>query len=414
MAIKCQKCNKTIGRSEDYLLCRKECAANYHITCLGISKKVFEQLKATKQINEWGCGFCSASSINTEVTGSNNSLFHSCILEENTSKLPRLLREVFQDLVESLSQQHTLLIDEIKELKHQNTQLRNEVQQLNKLITDGTFHSKNSNKVPEPPTVPTFAQVTKNKNTVIVKPKDASQANLKKTKADLITKFDPRKCNVGISDVRPTKSGGLLLKCHNPSEFKKVVLESDLTESYEIHDLKTPLPRIRISGLSDDIDKELIIPYLIKQNENIFSSGSVCKLLKHSQTKRKENIFQALIQVDVTSYNNALKAGHCIVGLDSCTIYDAIDVLRCFKCNGFNHSSRTCKKQTSCPRCAGSHDLKQCQSNTLKCINCMGLKDKESLTEENLAHAVWSYDECRCYKNIIQKLKSDMFTDIQL
>ncbi|KAK9701105.1 hypothetical protein QE152_g30832 [Popillia japonica] len=38
----------------------------------------------------------------------------------------------------------------------------------------------------------------------------------------------------------------------------------------------------------------------------------------------------------------------------------------------YNHKARDCKKVARCPKCAGSHDLKDCKATEkeLKCVNC--------------------------------------------
>jgi hypothetical protein len=106
-----------------------------------------------------------------------------------------------------------------------------------------------------------YADTIKRCASVVVMPKESSQA-VSKTKSDIINKIDPSKSNVDISGVRSTKNGGLILKCHDPSEFKKFALDNKLVDSYEIKDLKTISPRLRISGVSSDLGKEHIISFL--------------------------------------------------------------------------------------------------------------------------------------------------------
>lgn len=86
---------------------------------------------------------------------------------------------------------------------------------------------------------------------------------------------------------------------------------------------------------------------------------------------------QAIIEVDIESYNNIIGTGKLLVGYDSCKVWDATQIRRCFKCSGFNHMSTQCKqKEPTCSKC--SHLLKECQSSSLKCVNCMSLKEKKS------------------------------------
>ena len=52
-------------------------------------------------------------------------------------------------------------------------------------------------------------------------------------------------------------------------------------------------------------------------------------------------------------------------------------VTQCYKCQGFNHIAKDCKKAQKCVRCAGAHKSTECpdknkDSLKLKCSNCNG------------------------------------------
>jgi hypothetical protein len=170
-------------------------------------------------------------------------------------------------------------------------------------------------------------------------------------------------------------------------------LDNKLVDSYEIKDLKTISPRLRISGVSSDLGKEHIISFLVKQNSSVFSNPSQLKILKYFPTKKKPDVFQFILQVDVNTYIKALNSKHCLIGLDNCYIFDAIDVIRCYRCNGYHHSHTFCKRNLSCPRCSESHEVKECKSTVLRC---------------------WDTNECQYYLNLIANIKKDLFGDITL
>ena len=46
--------------------------------------------------------------------------------------------------------------------------------------------------------------------------------------------------------------------------------------------------------------------------------------------------------------------------------------LRCFKCQGFGHTSGRCQNKESCARCAGDHNSRHCQTESVWCVNCRG------------------------------------------
>ena len=46
--------------------------------------------------------------------------------------------------------------------------------------------------------------------------------------------------------------------------------------------------------------------------------------------------------------------------------------LRCFKCQGFGHTSGRCQNKESCARCAGDHNSRHCQTESVWCVNYRG------------------------------------------
>ena len=93
--------------------------------------------------------------------------------------------------------------------------------------------------------------------------------------------------------------------------------------------------------------------------------------------------------------------------------YDAVEIKRCYQCNGFNHTSKTCKsKEPSCPRCAESHLLKDCNAVELKCSNCAAFNRKNHNEDLNVDHAVWEYQKCISYQRMLEKIKQDVFVEV--
>lgn len=47
-------------------------------------------------------------------------------------------------------------------------------------------------------------------------------------------------------------------------------------------------------------------------------------------------------------------------------------LIQCYRCMGFNHTSRTCCINERCLKCGGSHENRTCQVKEPKCANCAG------------------------------------------
>lgn len=149
------------------------------------------------------------------------------------------------------------------------------------------------------------------------------------------------------------------------------------------------------------------IPYfvIIKQNTDLFSSISDCKIIKQWPTKKNPQILQAILQLNVLDYTRVIKNDYLFIGSNVCKVYKVIEILRCFQCNGFNHSKNNCKNQLSCPVCSKSHNLDNCPSGSQhQCVNCLSIKLKQKV-DINTNHTVWDYENCYAYKKAIDKFK---------
>lgn len=81
-----------------------------------------------------------------------------------------------------------------------------------------------------------------------------------------------------------------------------------------------------------------------------------------------------------------------------------MDVTRCYKCWGYNHLAKNCKKETTCRLCAENYDEKNCQSKKLNCVNCIRYVKKFNLENWMCDHEVTSKN-CEYHKKIIVKQK---------
>lgn len=263
------------------------------------------------------------------------------------------------------------------------------------------------------PSVSTYAKaVSKNsQQSVVVKPKNASQKN-SQTKIDLVHGVDPVGSQIKINNVKQIRNGGLVVNCRGVEDANKLVqlAEENLSSKYEIHPIRKVLPRVRVAGISEKYDKEVLRNYIVKQNEALFHDSAECKVLEVNSLKNKTDLYQATLQLDSSSYGRVLESGCLLVGFEICRVFDAVEITRCFRCNGFNHTSRVCKRDHVCPRCGAGHDLKECtvSKTELCCINCK-LAGEKSGTAIDAGHAVWDYNACSVYKQKLARLKADLF-----
>lgn len=305
-----------------------------------------------------------------------------------------------------------------EKLEEVNSHLKNEYRQLaeNKmsetifppLSVPGTSTSKST-------VTNLYSTALKSKSAVIIKPKNPNQKNYE-TKTDILHNIDPVESEINISSVKNIRDGGIVVGCGNETEVVKLktLANSKLGERYEVKDVKCINPRIRVVGMSEKLEEEVLLNYFKCQNKNILKSNNPeCKVLRIWQTKKNKYVFQAVLQVDVTSYNNIMSVGNgkVFIGLDICDVYDSIALKRCFKCNGYNHHSSKCNSVSHyCPRCADQHQLKECKApgDNLKCINCIKYNDKNKDANVDVNHAAWD-TRCSIYMQNIEEFKTNLY-----
>lgn len=247
-----------------------------------------------------------------------------------------------------------------------------------------------------------YSEKVKGLNTskVIVKPVNVSQTSLR-TKSDLYNNIDPVICDLKIKDVRTTRGNSLIISSDivNCEKFEKVIADK-LPNKYTVSKLSPLYPKVRIVGFTNDVVEGDFIEVLTNQNKELFDF-SYCRLIKYWATHKNKEVFQAIVQIDENTYNHLLQQKSILVGYSSCSVFDAVDVLRCFKCNGFNHTSVRCTKDLSCPLCALKHSFKDCPNvnKPHSCSNCSLLKAKNPQVQTS--HAVWDYNSCLAYKNAL-------------
>lgn len=99
-----------------------------------------------------------------------------------------------------------------------------------------------------------------------------------------------------------------------------------------------------------------------------------------------------------------MEAEEISIRWDVCKVFDAITVIMCYKCCGYNHKAKECKKYARCPKCAGSHSVQDCKATDteIKCLN-----SKYTINRLNLRidtkHAAWD-PKCHVLK---QKLEME-------
>lgn len=199
-----------------------------------------------------------------------------------------------------------------------------------------------------------------NEPVLLIKPKIDEQTS-GVTKEDVRKWIDPTE--IEISGIKNVSRGGIMIECKNNQAISKLKHEAQLklSEKYSINEPKKRSPRVKITGMRDKWSQEEILSKIKSQNKFINPSKCNIKIVHIAEMKAIKNRpikYFAYAEVDAEAYRNLMEIKKINIGWDVCTVHDAVYVIRCYKCCGYNHKARDCKKVSRCPKCAGSHDLK--------------------------------------------------------
>lgn len=367
----CGFCDNTINARKPSISCCS-CKKQHHASCLTTSSELVNLLKEIKGLS-WKCTDCT----------------ENCLLLNN-GEIKNFLDEKIETALSAL-----------------DGKLASFKSEISTLISSNSLHTlDNINPLPQP----SYSDILKNKTqpAVIVLPKNPDQS-VSKTKCDMLEKIDPINSELQFTKVKTVKNGGMVIGCHSKEESEKLrkMVQEKMSDSYVVRELNGISPRIRIVGMTEKYREDVLINYFLKCNSDLMSHTTNCKLIKLYPTKKNKDIYQAILQLDRNSYDKIIKAGNIFIGYDSCCVFDAIHIYRCFNCNEFHHNSNKCNKPVSCPRCSLNHDVKRCQSESLCCSNCLNLKNKHNI-EISTDHAVWDLDKCSAYSRARDKLRNDV------
>lgn len=375
---KCGFCDSSARRP--MITCGGICRKKFHADCASVSPEWISTLNSNNGIY-WKCRTCRS--------------FEFDVIE---TKMKDMLQSKCDDLMKSFA-------DKMNEMKNEII-----TSTLNAVGSKADIAPGGSNE--QQITYPKYSEMVKSipSRKIIVKPRNQDQPNLV-TKLDIMQKIESNSItDIAFEKVKPVANGGYVLSA-NPdvaSRFHSFVSEK-LSDRYEVKELNGPQPVIKIVGLSKHYEENSLIKLISFQQKHLIADQAQLKVLKVWATKRNKHIYQAKLQVDSVTFKNMLGIGKLNVGLDTCTIYESLDISRCFQCNGYNHTSKNCKSSQCCPLCSEEHTVKECKADKIhyKCSNCFNLKEKQKLSID-INHAAWDHRNCYVYKQILENVKSEI------
>ena len=339
---------------------------------LQLMEKELEILKRQQDLAD----FSAIRSQITEMTTAND--------EQTTMLATALTRAIKDELLPPMKEE---LLTSMKEV------ITTEVQkQLQKHTLEGeedfpTLPQTYATKLKQPP---------KEHPTLIIAPKDANLPTHK-------LRHELNNCTAAapcISNCFATRGGKLVIHCKDATAKEKIqevmAQNKELANIATITESKPRLMKLMIFGApqapstTTRFKQGEDLPDQLKEYLDTFLTPNLQKDLKKDlpQLRYKLNmVIQAPKQrshlvVEMSEADAAvlLNKGKILLGFNSCTIKRYVNVIRCFKCQRYGHTSAFCQNAPCCVNCGGDHPPvgqgETCPAPP-NCINCSEKKQLE-------------------------------------
>lgn len=203
----------------------------------------------------------------------------------------------------------------------------------------------------------------KNDNKVLVVKHKGSEKKILQVKEDLRKKVNPSDIGAGLSLGKPTKNGGIILKCGNEKDLGNIQaqIQDKMGDSYSVDVPKVLEHRIKVVGVNESeysLGDQEVVAKIKKQNNIQESPNKKINIIRRSNVVNRR--FNIVMEVDATTYGVFIEKKRINIGWNRCLVYNEYGIRRCFRCCRYGHLLKDCKENKVCARCCGSHDFKEC------------------------------------------------------
>lgn len=245
---------------------------------------------------------------------------------------------------------------------------------------------------------------------LIIKPRNDNECiDSDQVKRTLIRELDSEKDNLRIKGIKKLKDKAVVLELDNSMDLD--VVKNKLGESAKLSTIVPGRirPRIIVYDVQKNIPDDSFIQNMVNKNlKELGDKDEVCRevkvlfKMKATGKYRDNSRNNVVISVSGRIYKQLISQGRIFIGFDSYRVQEFVSVARCFKCQGYRHTSVVCKRDSEvCGYCAETgHSYKDCKNKEGPpcCVNCK-MRKKDDKHEANSK-------QCQEYVRSLEMFKS--------
>lgn len=333
----------------------RESLQNLQTYCMGIEK----QLKALQRENDDLKNRSASVPVSSEVNNNNDTL------------------AVWKRLVDEMTDKHELLLEKNNFLQKELDNIKAQPPAVNCSFAQALSRPKVSN-------APLVVNLKKRDDDE-TKTKIKNIISAKKSRLELV------ESRSGKIIVRGSKADDL-------DSIRKEIAENLATKAdVKVETLRNP--RIKVVGICFEFDRAQLLNDIVERNE-ILNPEDI--RMVHAYTRNNKST--VILDVSPALYGQIMGRRFLYVRYQRCPVYDDHSISVCYRCCGFNHTSRKCENREFCAKCSGEHRTSECTSETQRCKNCSDSNEKFG-TRRGTDHTANNPTHCESYKRALEKRK---------
>lgn len=339
---------------------------------------------------------------------------------DDNDALRAIIQKCMQQEVNPLINSIDDLKKEIIALKKTVTKLTNENSLLvNKSNVNTIVNVENGNNNNSP--YVSYANVAKKKKAetvIVVKPvtDDAApqgdptkKVNKNDNLNSVKSSVNVRELGIGVKSIKEKSNGTIVLKLNNVNDKEKLQkkFSDNIGNQFKVQAPKAKKKFIKIVYIDNEESKlsdEQLVSGIVKQN----NLKDYCEKIEMKIVKRivndKKSDFSVIAEVNPELQKVLLFIEKISLGWKQCKVVEHINVIRCFKCCGYNHYASECKRDLTCGKCGGAHSTKACEKTAVKCTNCAHKNKKKNNDKVDDKHSAFD-KKCPIYIKIADSYK---------
>lgn len=238
---------------------------------------------------------------------------------ENVSLLKRL--------VEEMTDKNQLLVEKNNFLRH-------------------SLNSSNAKNCGQQSYAQVASRLFKTTAPLIINLKDKEDIEATKRIKDIVTE------EKSALELVSGKNGKIVIRGSRNEDLVSIKrrIEDEMEAKAEAVMGKLRNPRVKVVGIARDFETSELLEDIIVRNGFEDSTG-----IEIVHTYKRNDRTTAILEVTPKAYQQIMDRSKLFIGWQKCPVYDDLNVGICYKCCGYNHTSKKCTKKEVCAKCTGEH-----------------------------------------------------------